>query len=261
MAHNETSRRLTWLVLGILWGAYLVVMYRTGALQRCYQTSPYFYFTGAAGVLLVLLSAKAALAILRRPASACTCEACHGAHEAPAVVHWSWWADAKAHLVLGLVLMPLMVGVLVPSRGLNALAALRRGGASDPQDILDTFRAERRKFVEMEGQYKKLTLLEVLDHVYAHGDTPVSTLGFVTAVDRTRGDLFQVTRFKMTCCAADAVPISLHVRWADASRLQRDTWVRVHGTARRETLDGRRTVVITAEGPVQEIAAPASPYM
>jgi len=60
---------------------------------------------------------------------------------------------------------------------------------------------------------------------------------------------------------ADAVPISLHVRWADASRLQRDTWVRVHGTARRETLDGRRTVVITAEGPVQEIAAPASPYM
>mgnify|MGYP000979110015 CR=1 FL=1 len=144
MVHHETPARLNWLALGILWGAYLVVMYRTGALQRCYQTSPYFYFTGAAGVLLVLLSAKAALAILRRPASACTCEACHGAHEAPAVVHWSWWADAKAHLVLGLVLMPLMVGVLVPSRGLNALAALRRGGASDPQDILDTFRAERR---------------------------------------------------------------------------------------------------------------------
>jgi len=260
MARNEASRRLTWLVLGILWGAYLVVMYRTGALQRCYQTSPYFYFTGAAGVLLVLLSAKAALAILRRPASACPCEACGGTHEAPTVVRWSWWADVKDHLVLGLVLMPLLVGVLVPSRGLNALAALRRSGTSDPQDILDTFRAERRKFIDMEGRYKKLNLLEVLDHVYAHGDTPVSTLGFVTAVDRTRGDLFQITRFKMTCCAADAVPISLYVRWADASRLQRDTWVRVLGTARRETLDGRRTVVIVADS-IQETAAPASPYM
>jgi len=50
------------------------------------------------------------------------------------------------------------------------------------------------------------------------------------------------------------------VRWADASRLQRGTWVRVLGTARRETLDGRRTVVIVADS-IQETAAPASPYM
>jgi uncharacterized repeat protein (TIGR03943 family) len=259
MVENDKSRRLTWLVLGMLWGVYLVVMYLTGALQRWYQSSPYFYFTAAAGVLLVVLAAKAALS--RTPA-ACGCQSCAGDHKhgAPVIVRWSWWADAKDHVVMGLVLMPLLMGVLVPSQGLNALAALRRGGATDPQDVLDTFRAERRRFIEMEGQFQKLNLLEVIEHVYSDGDTEVSTLGLVTSVDRTGGDLLQVARFKMTCCAADAVPITLHVRWPQAAQLQSDTWVRILGTARRETLDGRAAVVIDAET-VQETATPSMPYM
>lgn len=248
------------MVLAVLWGAYLVVMYLTGALARCYQTSPYFYFTGAAGVLLIILGIKASFSLLRRRSGACQCEACGHDHEAPALIRWTWWQNAKHHIVLGLVLMPLLIGVLVPSRGLNALAALRRGGASDPQEILNAFRTERRKFVEMEGNYQKLNLLEILDRVYAGEDVKASTLGFVTSSGKTSGDIFQVARFKMTCCAADAVPISLHVRWADAARLQSDTWVKVIGTARRETIEGRNAVVITADN-VQETAAPSYPYM
>jgi len=260
MAQQDSANRLTWLVLALLWGGLLVVLYLTGALERCYQTAPYFYFTGAAGVVLILLSAKAALAILRGHSVHCHCEGPSHDHDTPGLVGWPWWRQARSYLAMGLVLMPLVIGVLVPSRGLNALAALRRGGASDPQQILSAFRAERREFIEMEGQYSRLNVLEVLDAAYRAETVKVSTIGFVFHDKNAPGDMFRVVRFKMTCCAADALPIMVHVRWPKGRQLQNDTWIKILGTARREKIKGRDVVVITADK-VMEIPSPSRLYI
>jgi len=260
MAQRSGIPRVAWLLVGLLWGVFLVVMYLTDLLQRCFQTFPYYYFTAAAGVVLIALSIKTILAELRGHGADCGCHSCTHSHDSPEVVHWRRWPRIKAHLLMGLVLMPLAIGVLVPARGLGALAAFRRGGASDPQQILSAFRTERREFVEMEGDYRKLNVLETLDEAYRAKTVKVSTIGFVAHERRAPDDFFQLVRFKMTCCAADAVPIMVQVRWPKARELEGDTWVKIIGTARREKVKGRNVVVITADR-IKDIPAPRRPYI
>ncbi|HEY4410322.1 MAG TPA: TIGR03943 family protein [Acidimicrobiia bacterium] len=99
--------------------------------------------------------------------------------------------------------------------------------------------------------------------VYGQGRTirgvPVRLDGFVTP--DARGGGFLLTRFIVTCCAADARPLRVAVRgldqWPGA-----DSWVEVTGTWHPETRgaeDQRPAVLDAAE--LRSIPAPATPYL
>lgn len=86
---------------------------------------------------------------------------------------------------------------------------------------------------------------------------PVQLLGFVSSKPES-GRPFELSRFYITCCVADAVPVSVHVSKGTVRRLQvdRDDWVRVTGVLER----GEREWIVRAVR-VEHVHAPSNPYL
>ena len=84
--------------------------------------------------------------------------------------------------------------------------------------------------------------------------------GFVYRDERFPAGTFMVSRFLLSCCAADAAPIGLAVRWPDAEFLEDDSWVWVNGVFSVETFLGERMpVLVGAE--VTAADQPPQPYL
>jgi uncharacterized repeat protein (TIGR03943 family) len=89
---------------------------------------------------------------------------------------------------------------------------------------------------------------------------PVRLQGFVTA--DARGGGFLLTRFIVTCCAADARPLRVAIRGLAPPWPAPDTWLEVTGTWRPEqrTAEDTRPPILDATD-LRPIPAPASPYL
>ena len=84
--------------------------------------------------------------------------------------------------------------------------------------------------------------------------------GFVYRDERFPAGTFMVSRFLLSCCAADAAPIGLAVRWPDAEFLNDDAWVWVSGVFAVETFLGERMpVLVGAE--ISAAEQPPQPYL
>ena len=90
---------------------------------------------------------------------------------------------------------------------------------------------------------------------------PVVLEGFVTH-DGAIGDGFRLTRFRISCCAADALPMQLAIH-ASGDVPPEDLWVRVTGTWRRPVTpyDTTRRILVEMDATAVElIPEPRSPY-
>ena len=84
--------------------------------------------------------------------------------------------------------------------------------------------------------------------------------GFVYRDERFPAGTFMVSRFLLSCCAADASPIGLAVRWPEADFLDDDAWVWVSGAFLVETfLEERMPILVAAE--VTAADQPPQPYL
>ena len=85
----------------------------------------------------------------------------------------------------------------------------------------------------------------------------VGEIGFVSRFGTTPPGMFELTRFQIACCIADAVPVSFTV---DPGRLRADypneTWLKVSGTW--STAGGR--TVLRADR-IQRVEEPENPYI
>ena len=77
--------------------------------------------------------------------------------------------------------------------------------------------------------------------------------------DATADDFF-VSRFILSCCVADASPVSLMVRWQGAAKLESDAWVRVKGRLTVVDRLGRPLPLVEASS-VVTVTAPTQPYL
>jgi uncharacterized repeat protein (TIGR03943 family) len=79
--------------------------------------------------------------------------------------------------------------------------------------------------------------------VYGQGRSlrgvPVRLVGFATR--DARGDGFLLTRFVISCCAADARPVRVAIRGSEPPWPATDTWLEVTGTWRPETRSAEDT--------------------
>lgn len=221
-----------------------------------------FFYINERFLPLIVFGAAAALALAagaawrwRRPAA----EHVHAPGEAGHV-------HAPARLpvwTVALVALPLLLGVLVPARPLGASALARQGlntagssvpaggaGAAvrldlAPQDrtILDWARAFN--YAETPAQFDG-QLADVVGFVYHNPVLPAGQ--------------FMVSRFIVTCCAADASGVALLVAWPEAAALAENAWVRVRGPVRAAELNGQPIPLILAET-VEPTDQPEHPYM
>ncbi len=160
---------------------------------------------------------------------------------------------------LGIVGLPLMIGLLVPAKPLGA-AAIQNSGvstsyqstgtttqlavASTDRNVLDWVRAfnSTRSVKEFDGQKA-----DVVGFVYRD----------IRFDEKTQ---FMAARFAISCCVADANALGVIVQTKEAAKWQQDGWVRVRGKFQAQMIEKRETPVLIAES-VEQVAQPEHPYL
>ena len=84
-----------------------------------------------------------------------------------------------------------------------------------------------------------------------------SVVGFVHHSAGEAGAEFQLARFVVACCVADARGYSVPIRWDSASGLETNAWVRVTG---RVGTDAEGQPIVLASS-VESVDAPSNPYI
>jgi uncharacterized repeat protein (TIGR03943 family) len=154
---------------------------------------------------------------------------------------------------LAVLLAPLVALVLVPGARLGALAAGRKnatGGVASLSSVVPPAPGGAVSFAEIyyagdsEEYARNLGIVE--------GSTATLT-GFVSG--EARGG-FLLTRFYVSCCAADAIPYSVVVRPPEGQDVVEDRWLRVSGRLHQEPAG----FVLVAKK-VERVPEPDDPYL
>ena len=167
-----------------------------------------------------------------------------------------------ASRVAWLLLAPILAIAIVVPKPLGAFAA-NRAAATLPMPARADFSPLPPPSVP--GGPVDLTLKEFVGRaVYDRGRslqaTPVRLTGFVTP--QAGGGGFLLTRFIVTCCAADARPLRVAVHGLAPPWPAADTWLEVTGAwhPQTRTAEDERPVILDA-AEARPIPAPASPYL
>ena len=190
-----------------------------------------------AGVIVVVLGAVALFYALRRARNADQHDA-HG-HGDGVAVGW-------------LLLAPIAVLLLVAPPTLGSYW-VNRGAAVDVSSGGAVFDPLPRG-----SNAVPMTLLEYGQRAFdRHGSSltgsTVQLTGFISKVDPGG---FQLARYQIACCAADAVPAVVIVHGVAGKPPRRDSWVQVTGSYLRGSGDLPRLAATS----VQQIPVPNEPY-
>jgi uncharacterized repeat protein (TIGR03943 family) len=163
---------------------------------------------------------------------------------------------------LWMVALPLILGLLVPARPLGSAALANRG-------LNSVALLSAANSVAIEPAAAMPEARTVLDWVRAfnvagdpaaYAGAPADVVGFVYHDSTLPHGQFIISRFAVTCCAADAMGVGVAVRWPGAAALEGDAWVRVRGPVQVGAYRGSPIPVIVAES-VEGVEAPGQPYL
>jgi uncharacterized repeat protein (TIGR03943 family) len=220
--------------ISLLVGAVILRLSVTGTYRRYVREGMGPWLT-VAGVLVVALGAIALIRALRGTASADA----HGHDDPGERVGW-------------LLLAPIAALLLVAPPALGAYG-VGRAPAVDIRAGPSTF----EPLVAGAGP-RPMTLLEFGQRAFDHdgatfNDVPVELTGFVAGAAEGGFDL---ARYQIGCCAADAAPVVIRVVGVAGTSPPRDQWISVVGTFH----PGSRDVPELSATSVTEIPPPDDPY-
>jgi len=156
-------------------------------------------------------------------------------------------------------LAPVLLAALVRPGSLSSLAVETRGistSFSGTEASLADVLAAR---VEMEGEYRNLTLKQLLGLIRkdpGRADTlPVAVEGMVYGNVKDSSGSFMLVRFLITCCAADATPLGIKVIWSGPVA-PKNSWVVVRGKV--SCTEGEPCFIAEE---VRQLPSPSNPYL
>jgi putative membrane protein len=164
------------------------------------------------------------------------------------------WGEIVGMLVL---LLPMLAVLAVPRPDLGALAASRKsqtgalaGGVTQPEPaaVVDI------RFLEISYSEESE---EYANAIGAVDGKEVDLTGFVSDESGPEGT-FALSRFYVSCCAADAIPYtaSIDPGAGGSQAYDRDTWLHVSGALERR---GEDIVVVAAS--IERVESPQDPYL
>ncbi len=170
-------------------------------------------------------------------------------------------SHALSRVGLALVLLPVVLGLVVPARPLGATAMANRevnvgrlSSAAAPRESQIASSSREKNLLDW-----LLTFDRNRDPAAFDGQEARMT-GFVYRDSQYTDDTFMLSRFVVSCCVADATPIGLVVHWPGASALANDQWVEVAGSFQAGEFDGRAMPVLMA-GEITPTTMPNQPYL
>ena len=228
----------------LAWGILIVQYWHSGKLGLLIHPN-YYGLTLTAGFFLLILASLQILTLWRRRPKS---RSQHLSLLSP-----GWMSS--------IMLVAALIGLLVTPRPFTSQTAIQRG----LQDSTTVTRARPQTF-RASSKPEKRTLLEwirTLD-VYpepdAYAGQKVNVDGFVVYPDSLPNNYLTLTRFVISCCAADAYPVGLPVKLKqNRSTYKADDWLAIQGEMITETLNGQRQLVIQATN-LQHIPEPDNPY-
>ena len=174
-------------------------------------------------------------------------------------------ADAHEHIHatpanLLILLVPILVGILLPSRPLDATAVASKGVTFNAPLVSSN---DAGQLFEMASDERN-----IVDwiRIFSSGNdfTPylgeqANVIGFVYHEENLPENQFLISRFVITCCAADGFAMGIPVEWSEES-FEENTWVKVKGPIQVTEWHNQKTPLILAES-VEIIDAPEQPYL
>ena len=160
-----------------------------------------------------------------------------------------------------LLLTAAIFGLVITPRYFNSQTAIERGVTdnllmtrSQPQEFKSAKRPEERTLIDW------VRTLNAYPEPDAYSGQKAKVQGFVVHSDKLPEQYILLSRFVLTCCAADAYPIGLPVNLStNRNDYKPDTWLEVEGEMITENLAGKRQLTIQANS-IKPIPEPKNPY-
>ena len=235
-SHVDVSRMLRGLALG-MWAGFFAWLWLGGEVSR--YLGPRTYWVVPVGTVLLGTAALLHLATVKISEPG----------RRPSV------AEVAG---LAVFIAPLLVVAAVPDADLGSLAAARKStgsavsaaGALAPE-VGEPIENPLFRDIEYAGESSAYA-----EAIGVRDGTQTTLVGFVDEEGSGSTGSFRLTRFYVSCCAADAIPYSVTIAADGAAELEADEWVEVEGVLERR--DGE--FVLVAEG-VEPVAEPDDPYL
>ncbi len=241
-------RFLAWLeVLAVLaWGSLLLKYWLDGSLNILIHPN-YFNLVAITGMSLLVIGLSKGYQLFRYPRRA-----------TPKTGHISLLPSGWTTLLL---LTTAIIGLATTPRVFASTTAIQRGVTeavsitrSHPQSFRSQNKPENRSLIDW------VRTLNTYPEPDTYSGQKVNVSGFVVAAPKLGKNYFLLSRFILTCCAADAYPIALPVQLAASSSIYKpDSWLQVQGKMATVTLEGKRQLVVVAAA-VKPISPPKNPY-
>ncbi len=239
---------LPWLdVLAIFsWGVLLFKYWLNGKLGLLIHPN-YFWLATTTALGLLVVSGLKAWELLRRR-RAITPSPQHLTLFPPGLSS----ALLLATAILGLVVTPhVFASQTAVQRGVTDSVTLTR---SQPQAFRSSRPPQERSLVDW------VRTLNVYPEPDAYTGQKVKVQGFVIHPAELPDQYLLLSRFVITCCAADAYPVGLPVKLTQSRKAYTpDTWLEVEGQMITENLVGKRQLTIQASS-LKQIPEPKNPY-
>ena len=233
------------------WGTLLVHHWLTGKLNLLIHPN-YHWLVVATGTVLLVIACLRLLQMvqLRR----------QGRSLMPAGNHVSLFPRYWSGILL---LTAAIAGLSIAPRAFTSQTAIQRGVSdflpptrSQPQAFRSASRPEERTLVEW------VRTLSVYPDPDTYVGQKVNVIGFVVYPPNNQlpEEYFLLSRFVVTCCAADAYPVGLPVKLTENRKAYPpDTWLEVAGQMIAEERGGNRQLTIQASA-LKKVPQPEKPY-
>jgi len=160
-----------------------------------------------------------------------------------------------------LLLLTAILGLLVTPRAFVSQTALQRGVSDSitltrahPQAFRASSDSASRSLIEW------VRTLNVYPEPDAYTGQKVKVQGFVIHAPDLPEQYFLLSRFVITCCAADAYPVGLPVKLKESRKdYPADTWLEIEGQMITADLAGKRQLTIQPKS-IKKIPEPKNPY-
>jgi uncharacterized repeat protein (TIGR03943 family) len=166
--------------------------------------------------------------------------------------------SSREALGLASMLAPILVVMMLSNASLGALAASQKLSLRgvDLNSLAEALASDAAPLSFVEVKAASDSPEEATKLGIAPGQQ-VSLTGFVMqAADPASGE-FHLGRFYITCCVADAIPVSVPVYPTIAKRdFPKDTWLTVNGAIAK-----RNGVLVLDAEQIKEIPQPSNPYL
>ncbi|MGB3513232.1 MAG: TIGR03943 family protein [Microcoleaceae cyanobacterium] len=162
-----------------------------------------------------------------------------------------------------LLLISALLALTITPQVFASQTALQRGlteslpvTRTQPQAFRTATKPEDRSLIEW------IRTLNVYPEPDAYNDQKVEVTGFVIYPPALSEQYFWISRFILTCCAADAYPVGLPVKLPEGrsrSKYPQDSWFKIEGKMITDELNGQRKLTILPSE-IEPIPKPKNPY-